>query len=115
MDKIKTYIIGVGGSDCDGVDFEIFTGTRKNVIDRIWDIMEELRLEDEEDEDIVCTKEYIGREKERLYGYVCYYDHHVDIEAKALEEILENQNFYSSAAAKPIWPLSIGLGNYKEG
>ena len=60
MDEIKTYIIGVGGSDCDGVDFEIFTGTRENVIDRIWNIMEELRLEDEEDPDIRCEKDEIS-------------------------------------------------------
>lgn len=119
MDEIKTYIIGVGGSDCDGIDFEIFTGTREGVIDRIWNIMEELRLEDEEDPDIRCEKDEIGiynkiHDCYRLYGYVCYYDHHVDVEAKALDEILENQNFYSSDANKPIWPLSIGLGNYKE-
>ena len=108
MDEIKTYIIGVGGSDCDGIDFEIFTGTRKNVIDRIWDIMEELRLEDEEDPDIRCEKSEIGSYDtphgcRRLYGYVCYYDHHVDIEAKPIDEIIENQKFYSSDANRPIW------------
>lgn len=119
MDEIKTYIIGVGGSDCDGIDFEIITGTKEDVIDRIWEIMEEFRLEDEEDPDIRCEKNEIGvydklHGCDRLYGYVCYYDHHVDIEAKALDEILENQDFYSSDAAKPIWPLSLGLSNYKE-
>lgn len=108
MKEKKPYIIGVGGSDCDGINFEIITGTKENVIDRIWEIMEGLRLEDEEDPDIRCEKNEIGvydklHGCDRLYGYVCYYDRHVDIEAKALDEILENQDFYSSDANKPIW------------
>ena len=107
--------IGEHSFDPDSIIREI----KENVIDRIWEIMEELRLEDEEDPDIRCEKNEIGvydklHGCDRLYGYVCYYDHHVDVEAKALDEILENQNFYSSDAAKPIWPLSLGLSNYRE-
>ena len=104
MENEKTWIICVGGSDVDGIDVVKFTGTRSAVIDRIWSIMETMKTEDdyEDDEDMQCPKDSID-EGDRIYGYVVFHDHHVDIEAYEIDEIKENADFYSSAAAKPIW------------
>lgn len=76
------WIVGYGGSDNDGVVFDVIQGNKDDVKKYLASAAEDIRNESPEDFDF--GTESIDEVQERecsLYAYVCFCDNHVDIEA----------------------------------
>lgn len=86
MEK-KSWTIGIGGSNADGVDVLRVIGTEEQIKEYLFDLIQEEREEVAEGyfdyyesgtEDI---SELEVRSYGRIYGYNCFSDYHTDYEA----------------------------------
>lgn len=88
----EQWIIGVCNTDGDGVDLIGFYGTEEEAKEKLVQMVQADRLEDDgydygtESIDNVSVR-WNGTE---LYAYGCYSDYHIDYSAKRLNDILKS-------------------------
>lgn len=93
MDKKRDWIIGIGGSDNDGVNMYRFTGTTSAVKKELVRLVKEARDEDANIWDF--GTEDVSEMQERsdgsgsYYAYACFSDYHIDYEATPLAYIMK--------------------------
>ena len=91
MREKKTWIIGIGGTEIDGVILKKFVGTEAGVKTKLMKLIREDRNADREiwdygterkSELTMCPDGSIG-------GYNCFASYHIDYSAKPIEAIKE--------------------------
>ena len=90
-DDVKTWIVGVGGSETDGVDMTVFTGTKHEAKKHLAKAVRDARDENREEFDYGYTS--IGDIEERadgsLYACACFSGYHLDFQAYPEDDIPE--------------------------
>lgn len=89
------WIIGIGGTNLDGVILYKFNGTVQEVKQKLLDMVKEDKASDIENWDFGTeilseVLDQTGVENE-FYAYGCYYDYHIDYTARKLN-CLSNAN-----------------------
>ena len=87
----KTWIIGIGNSDSDGVVFRKFVGTEAGVKTKLMVLIREDRNADRESWDYgtECKSEIATDPDGTMNGYNCFTTYHIDYTAKPFEAIKE--------------------------
>ena len=88
--KKQKWIIGIGGSEVDGVVLNTFVGTEAGAKTALMKLIREDRKADRESWDYGTeNKGEIALTDGGLYGYNCFSTYHIDYTAKPLDEIKE--------------------------
>ena len=99
---IKNWIIGIGGSNMDGVAFCRMTGSKEDVKERLFNaVLGERNLADNIgyfDFGTYSAEDVTEREDGCLYAYNCFSDYHTDYEAIPEENILVLKEAYTNGA-----------------
>lgn len=84
----RTWIIGIGGSDVDGVVFGQFFGTEAQVKKKLVELIRADKKEDKGSWDFGTESQKELQTDERgIYGYNCFSNYHIDYQAKPLGDI----------------------------
>ena len=75
------WIIGIGGSDLDGVDVLRVYGTKPQVKKYLLELAKDERCSEDYDFGTETINEILERDNGSLYAFNCFYDHHTDYEA----------------------------------
>ena len=83
MSKTQTYIIGIGGSEADGVNVHRVRGTKQQVKKHLVDLVNRDRVNDSDAWEYGSEKikDVEERQDDSLYAYGCYSDYHIDYQA----------------------------------
>ena len=83
MSKKQIYIVGMGGSEADGVDIRKVRGTKQQVKKYLVDLVDQDRSNDPDAWEYGSEKIKDIEEKSdgSLYAYGCYSDYHIDYQA----------------------------------
>ena len=97
MAKSEKYdwIVGVGGTDVDGVKMHRFHGTVHQVKQHLVNLVDIDRTNNQDyfEYGTEKIKEVETRtHNESLYAYGCYSDYHIDYEATRLDKLIERKN-----------------------
>lgn len=98
MAKEKLWIIGIGGSDEDGVGFIKFNGTDKEVKRCLMELVNdrnEFEIAEHDDEMEFGTEDIseISKVGSGYYAYASFYDYHVDYMAVPFEDIQDYSKY----------------------
>ena len=91
---MEEWIIGIGGSEVDGVVFRRFKGTEKEVKKKLFAIVKEDRCEDKENfdfgtESVKDIQKHDSFGHPGFYAYNCFSDYHIDYQAIRLADVQE--------------------------
>lgn len=92
----EKWILGIGGSDLDGIVFCIIEGTEEEVRKFLFEKIITDRIQEQEEDvfdfgtesiEDLETRNY-GENANSIYGFNCFYNHHTDYEVQKLSDVL---------------------------